>query len=151
MFSGVHNMCKILPNSLKTQELNCKSQSQRWSGGVQNFPSVADGRYVHTSRCWKRKRGKSAHFRAAKKLQRVGLDFMLIWTISSNLNQHAQWKVTVSDCVGGKADGGSACTSTREFRSEGQASSGGTWFLFGDHWRSLRWLSFSNKCLNKIH
>lgn len=52
-------MCKFLPNSLKTQELNHEPQSQGRSGGVQNFPPVAHGWHVHAGRCCKRKRGEN--------------------------------------------------------------------------------------------
>ena len=150
VFSGVHNMCKILPNSLKTQELNCKSRSQRWSGGVQNFPSIADGRYVHASRCWKRRRGENELTSGQQKIttqrNRIHVDLDHL----TQFNQDAQWKVNVRDCVSSGADGGAACTFTRQFRSEAEVSSGGTWFLFADHGECLRCLTFLENCLNKI-
>lgn len=60
-------MCKILPNSLKTQELNHEPQSQRRSGGVQNFPPVAHSWHVHAGRCWKRNRGENQLISAQQK------------------------------------------------------------------------------------
>lgn len=136
VFSGVHNMCKILPNSLKTQELNCKSQSQRWSGGVQNFPSIANSRYVHASRCWKRKRGEN---QLTSRQQKITIHEIRICVDLDHLTQFNQ----------DGAVGGTACTSTRRFTTEAKASSGGTWVLFVDHWEHSGWLNFFKRCLDR--